>query len=59
MSSQEKNFVIKHIKNKLQNKEKYYRELYIDAVRQYKFLTKGADITKLFPTPIKKIENFN
>lgn len=58
MSSQEKNFVIKHIKNKLQNKEKYYRELYIDAVRQYKFLTKGADITKLFPTPIKEDREF-
>lgn len=54
MTSENKRFVLKKIKKHFEDKETRYKNLYKNAVRQYKFLTSSTDVKSLLPNPNKK-----
>ena len=58
MSTENKKYVIKYLKDKFKNKEDYYKKLYINAVKQYKFLTYSADVRQILPNPNPKERDY-
>lgn len=54
MTSENKRFVLKKISKLFENKETHYRNLFRDAVKQYKFLTNSTSVKSLLPNPNKK-----
>ena len=58
MITENKRYVLKKIIKFFENKEFHYKNLYRDAIKQYKFLTNSTNVSSLLPNPIKKDRDY-